>query len=271
MKLSVDSNRCIHCGACVRECLCHCLVQDENGIPNIAPGKENQCIDCQHCVCVCPQAALRVNGHSLDTSGIPAIPASENLFHLIQLRRSYRHYKDENVPTEQIEQLKSMLSYVPTGVNTQKLHYTFILDKDVMKKFRSQLYDCVAHATENLAESTRGYRFKSMPELYKQGNDILFRGAPHMVVVSCPPDIPCPEADPWIALSYFELYAQCMGIATLWCGLLKWAFNDVAPESLALLNLPKGHEVKYVMLFGIPDVRYFRIPQRAPISLNEIQ
>lgn len=39
---------------------------------------------------------------------------------------------------------------------------------------------------------------------YDQGRYIIFRHAPHMIIASSPKDAVTPEADPFIALSYFE-------------------------------------------------------------------
>lgn len=55
------------------------------------------------------------------------------------------------------------------------------------------------------------------------GRDNLFRGAPHLLIASSPKTAPSPEADCFIALTYFELLAASMGLGTVWSGLAKWA------------------------------------------------
>ena len=52
-----------------------------------------------------------------------------------------------------------------------------------------------------------------------------------MIVVSAPPEESCAEQDGVIALSYFELYAQSLGIGTVWCGLVQ-ACLKAFPELL---------------------------------------
>lgn len=47
---------------------------------------------------------------------------------------------------------------------------------------------------------------------------------------------------------------------TLWCGLLRLAFESV-PELKALVDLPLGHHY-YAMLFGHPAVHFARTVQR---------
>ncbi len=271
MKLDIDFSRCVRCGACVRDCPRKIIRIVPDGYPELIPEKMDQCIDCQHCVCVCPKLALTVNGHNpKDATPKCDFPTPASMMNLIKMRRSYRHYKPENISDKQIAFLKEMLAYPPTGVNTQDLHYTFIWDKAVMDKFRWLTFEALDHATQGATEG-RLLHFANIVRANEKGRDALFCSAPHMVVVSCPPDIPCPDADPFIALSYFELMAHTMGIGTLWCGLLKWAFTLIAPQLTEKLQIPAGYEVKYVMLFGLPDVRYFRAVQRGPISCNVLQ
>jgi hypothetical protein len=58
----------------------------------------------------------------------------------------------------------------------------------------------------------------------------------------------------------FELLAQSAGLGTVWCGLLKLAFES-APTLKSLVDLPPGHHY-YAMLFGHPAVHYARTVQR---------
>ena len=78
-----------------------------------------------------------------------------------------------------------------------------------------------------------------------------------MIVALTPKDAPCKEADPWIALSYFDLLAQSFKLGTCWCGFAVYAikFNRKLQKHLAI---PKGYKVSSVLLFGPPAVTYAR-------------
>jgi hypothetical protein len=56
------------------------------------------------------------------------------------------------------------------------------------------------------------------------------------------------------------LLAQSAGLGTVWCGLLKLAFES-APELKSLVGLPADHHY-YAMLFGPPAIRFARSVQR---------
>ena len=94
----------------------------------------------------------------------------------------------------------------------------------------------------------------------QQGVDELFRGAPHLLVVSAAENASCPNEDINLALAYFELLAQSSGLGTTWCGYLKFAV-DAAPELRTPLGL-RPQTPFYAMLFGHPNVRYARTVQR---------
>ena len=78
-----------------------------------------------------------------------------------------------------------------------------------------------------------------------------------MIIAAVPKKAPCAEADPWIALSYFDLLLQSYGLGSCWCGFAVHAFkwNKTLKKQL---GFPKGHKIAAVLLFGKPDVTYHR-------------
>jgi len=90
--------------------------------------------------------------------------------------------------------------------------------------------------------------------------DVILRGAPHVLIVSAPPDVSTAREDLALALAYFELMAQSAGLGTCWCGMLKMVLKTL-PDLKALIGVPPGHAY-YGMLFGVPAVRHRRTVQR---------
>jgi len=101
----------------------------------------------------------------------------------------------------------------------------------------------------------------------EEGRDIIFRGAPHLLVSSAPKTAPCPVQDTHIALTTFQLLAHARGVGTLWDGLFMMALA-LLPELSGRLGIPADHHVGYAMLFGEPAVEYHRTVQRGPALLN---
>ncbi len=258
--LVIDKEKCINCGMCIEDCIAGALEFDENKVPRFAEGGEARCIECQHCLAVCPMGVVSVLNKNPDNSDKVQEHNPEQVLNLIKSRRSIRQYKSENVPAETIEKLKNMLNWSPTGCNFHKLHFAFVEDRAVMDKIRSYVNEKIVKILTSSPLSKIAGKFAHYKDALVKGEDVIFRGAPHMVVVSVPVNAPCANIDPVIALSYFELYAQSLGVGTCWCGFAEICMQ-LFPEIACAIHVPDGYKVSYVMLFGLPDVKYSRTTQ----------
>lgn len=258
--LVIDKEKCINCGMCIEDCIAGALEFDENKVPRFAEGGEARCIECQHCLAVCPMGAVSVLNKNPDNSDKVQEHNPEQVLNLIKSRRSIRQYKSENVPAETIEKLKNMLNWSPTGCNFHKLHFAFVEDRAVMDKIRSYVNEKLVKILTSSPLGKIAGKFAHYKDALVKGEDVIFRGAPHMVVVSVPVNAPCANIDPVIALSYFELYAQSLGVGTCWCGFAEICMQ-LFPEIACAIHVPDGYKVSYVMLFGLPDVKYSRTTQ----------
>ena len=98
---------------------------------------------------------------------------------------------------------------------------------------------------------------------FENGDDMIYRGASSMAAVAIDKSITtpgCETADPIIALSYLDLYAQSLGLGTLWCDFALMAANQL-PELYSLLKIPCNYTLDYILLLGIPNIKYKRTTQ----------
>ena len=257
----LDTNKCIKCKKCVSECITGAIVSDENNQPMMV--HTERCIKCQHCFAVCPVGAITFNNKNPENSETPGFNNPEELLKLIKSRRSTRKFQKINVSKDTLSKLKDMLKYTPTGCNNHKLQFSFIDDIEVMDDFRSKVNSKIINILNNqpakfLINQTN--KFVKYKEAFLEGKDIIFRDCPHMVVVSAPISAPCHREDGIIALSYFELYANSLGLGTLWCGYAQ-AVLKIFPEFCEYLKIPKNYSPVYCMLFGGKDIEYQRTIQ----------
>lgn len=266
-KIEFDKEKCIRCGACVKDCLTYSIEQNEEGFAQTALGGEERCIACQHCFAICPTGAITFNQKDPQTASKPNFGNPEEILNLIKSRRSIRQYTDEEVSNEVLDKLKEMLPYIPTGCNYNSLHFSFIESKVVMDEIREYTRKKLLKLLSNKFTQKIAGKFAKYQEAFSNGEDIIYRNAPHMIVVSSSIKAPCSDVDPIIALSYIELYAQSLGLGTCWCGFAQACFK-ILPKLSAIVDIPEDYKPVYVMLLGKPAVKYQRtiIPESFPIS-----
>jgi nitroreductase len=233
-------------------------------MPVVRPDNEEGCIQCQHCLAICPVGAISILGR--DPAGsIPldanAFPTLEKMTTLVRGRRTVRRYRDENVDPALIKQLLTTLANAPSGVNRRGLIFSVIDDKAAMHRFRLKALDALALAkAQGRVPEHFTYLMDAVPAWFEDGRDVIFRGAPHLLVISAGPEAICPQEDVSLAMAYFELMAQSAGLGTVWCGLVKMTL-ELVPELKAQVGLALGAHY-YAMLFGHPSYRYARTVQR---------
>ena len=164
-----------------------------------------------------------------------------------------------------------MASYAPTAKNVRRVRFTVIDSREVMDKFRDKTLGLLARRVRDGQLPAGMEFFVDYLKLWETAKvDVIFRGAPHLLVASAPKDCPAPEADCLIALSYFEIYAQSLDVGTVWAGLVKWLMVGVLPELKDELGIPADHVVGYAMAFGKPLVGYARTAKRAAHEIVKV-
>lgn len=267
----VDYEKCIKCGLCIDNCPTKAIACDEYKSPKMENPKN--CMKCQHCLTLCPVGAISILDKNPNDSALVKQINSDDILNLIQSRRSIRNYKQENVNPEIIQKLKDMLNFVPTGKNNHSLHFSFIEDIEVMDEFRIKVNNAIINFLNSKPIKFLSEKFKKFEKMQKailDGNDVIFRGAPHLVVACAPVNSSCPQQDGVIALSYFELYANSLGLGTCWCGYAQ-AVLKFFPEFCEYLQIPKGYAPIYVMLFGYKNIEHKRVIQPKPYTFTKVE
>ncbi|MBK3516748.1 nitroreductase family protein [Carboxylicivirga marina] len=272
LNFKIDEARCTQCGMCSKECPT-LIINGKNGIPEIKEGKEKNCIKCQHCLAICPTAALSIFGKNPDDSLLveDETPSTEALERLIKTRRSVRRFKKEAIDSAVINQLIETAAYAPTGHNKNQVLLSVTDSKEALAKVRTLVYDTIKKAKQ--ADKLEGAlaMYGSFQKVWEEkGIDVIFRDAPHLIIASAPKSNSNGPADCVISLSYFELLANSMGIGTLWNGFLKSVFEEIAPELHNAVGIPEEHAIGYMMVYGIPAVKFTRSVQSEGLNLNKI-
>jgi nitroreductase/NAD-dependent dihydropyrimidine dehydrogenase PreA subunit len=266
----VNQATCIKCRKCVTECPAR-IISIDDSIPYITQEEEALCYKCEHCLSICPTASISILGYdpnnSLPLTG--SLPDSAQMQLLIKGRRAVRQYKPENLEKDVIKNLLEVACYAPTGRNTRQVRFTVVDNRTKLTEIRDDMM-------AKLVEMSNGPGFPAGMEFFstfvkqweEERVDFIFRGAPHFIIASAPKDIPTPSEDCVIALTTFELYAQSLGIGTVWDGLAKWLISELLPEFKTRLGIPENHVIGYAMAFGKPAINYSRTSQHEPAGIH---
>ncbi len=272
LQFTIDHDLCIQCGACVDDCPFR-IIEMAPDYPALNPKRVHHCIQCQHCLAVCPTGALSILGcKPQDSLPLPqSLPSGQQVAALIRGRRSIRRFQPEPLQSGVIESMLRTVANAPTGKNNRQCLFTVIEDQASMDLFRRETMEGLHRAVVEKRLTEGLSYFRHVVSAWNNGHDIIFRGAPHLLMVSAPATVSTPDADMLIAMSYFELLAASMGIGTLWNAMIRWAFTLMTTDMYERLGIPGDHLKGYVLLFGKPAVQYYRTVQRDSVAINRVR
>lgn len=267
----VEEARCVHCGQCAAECPVK-IIRMKDRFPRISTKGEKFCIGCQHCFAICPTSAISIFNKAAGIGSACSLPVSaESMESFLKARRSVRRYRWENLDEVTFGQLLDVASYAPSGENHRSVHFSVVRNKDVMAELRDRVMNRLCTHIQSVGLAPEHNVLKAIVRRWQQREeDLLFRGAPHLIVASAPKDCATPTEDCLLALCYFDLMAAALGVGTLWNGMLKWALDDVLSMAHTDLEIPEGHEIGYVLSFGPSAVEFHRPVQLDQLSVHEL-
>lgn len=272
MNFKINTERCTECGACAKECPVM-IIDGKQGIPVIKEGKEKNCIKCQHCLAVCPTAALSIWDKDPDNSmAVGNNPTPEDMQRMIKTRRSIRRFKDETLSDDILNDLLDTAAHAPSGHNKNQVLLSLTRTTEQRDQLRTLIYDTIKAKKEAGELGPEFAMFANFQKVWEsKGIDVLFRNAPHFIIATAPADNRNAKPDGIISLSYMELYANSLGLGTLWNGLIKIVLENIAPELVTKMGIPEDHTIGYMLIFGKTPAKYKRSIQSDALHINEIK
>ena len=257
----VDKEKCSRCGACVDECPAMIIrINHPNPVPTPIDGAEMRCINCGHCVAVCRHGAL--SHRAMMPDQCPPVRAEwlqhpEMVEHYMRARRSIRAYKKDPVERDVLAKLINIARFAPTGSNGQPVRWLVIHDSDEVHQLAGLVIDWFRH----IVEQNPNAGVKGIVDRWEAGTDIIFRGAPHVIVAHASKESSIARTDCVIALTHLELAATAFGVGVCWGGYAMGAANAWPPVQ-EFLGLPEGNVSNGMLMVGYPRHKYYRLPIR---------
>jgi nitroreductase/NAD-dependent dihydropyrimidine dehydrogenase PreA subunit len=262
--LKIDESKCKKDGLCVRECSTTILRLGENGFPKIIPGGDATCLECGHCVAVCPHGAL---SHArIPMHGSPAIHEGlrideEQAAQFLRSRRSIRHFLDKPVEREKTRKLIEVARYAPTAGNSQMVEWLALDDAKRVREIAALAVDWLREIVKDPQVIAASPYLPLAVSAWDAGFDSILRGAPALVVAMAPKEAINGMVDLTLALSYLDLFAPVLDLGTCWAGLLQGAMINSASVKKAV-GIPEDYPYHYPLMLGYPAVKFYRLPER---------
>jgi nitroreductase/Fe-S-cluster-containing hydrogenase component 2 len=290
----IDAEKCVGCGDCIAVCPHQTisLVDDKA----VVTGTES--LICDHCRAACASDAITVGGIDPSLSTFSRFDATNEwlpfgqyditgLVNLMQSRRSCRHYRDRPVPVDLLEDLIKIGVTAPSGSNCQQWTFTVLPDRAGVIAFGHQIKQFFEKLNRLSAKAwLRGaLRWVGKPQLtwyyqnYYQrikdglaqwdtsGVDILFHGAPAVMVVGSKNTASCAAEDALLATQNILLGAHALGLGTC---LIGFAINAMNKERTIrqFIGLPEDEDPYAVIALGYPDEKYEHVTGRKPVTIR---
>eukprot|EP00768_Dysnectes_brevis_P002356 gnl/Dysnectes_brevis/178_a206_5807.p1 GENE.gnl/Dysnectes_brevis/178_a206_5807~~gnl/Dysnectes_brevis/178_a206_5807.p1 ORF type:complete len:262 (-),score=92.45 gnl/Dysnectes_brevis/178_a206_5807:110-895(-) len=255
--INIDS--CIGCGKCVKVCPSRVIKLVDSKATLASP---KRCIGCGHCAASCPVGAISMFDVTPEKVEISSKTIVEDFKALTQMRHSIRAYQPEPLPREEIQEILDVTAACPSACNFRPVHFT-VLGREFLDTIGIEIATAIPE----------DHPFKAMFNAQLKGRDILFRGAPHVVLVHAPKN---PSYDPaedcCIAATTLELYATAKGLGSLWVGFMTSALG-MMPEIALKCGVPLDHTTVCCLALGKIDTAkesYTRSAVRKPYPTKYI-
>jgi nitroreductase/NAD-dependent dihydropyrimidine dehydrogenase PreA subunit len=266
----INQQTCNKDGICSAVCPVGLIDFEKGSFPTPAADAEDICVRCGHCVAACPTGSF----FHRDVSADPLMPAwkdfpftAENCELFLRSRRSIRTYKKKPVPRKDLTRLIEIARCAPSGHNSQCTEWLVLGNRDELHKLAAITVDWMRWTIRNMPEFALSMHMDRVVKRWEEGNDVILRNAPVVIVAHAEKDNRLAPAACTIALAYLELAATGMGLGCCWAGYFN-AAATVFPSMTEALKLPAGHQCFGSMMTGYPKFSYYRLPVRKPPHIS---
>ncbi len=282
--INFDSEKCKGCGLCAKDCTNEVLFQAGKGLPEVT--SENNCIDCGHCIAICPNHAI-IHTRLADKNCVPvdySLITANTMENFLLSRRSIRSYHRKSVEKEVLERLIRVADMAPTAKNCQERGFIVVSDVEKIEEIKSALLKhsrkvmfwlkvATGRVFSKLIDKESVIALKKILQGFRittskaqQGEDSIFHEAPCLIFIYGIGRDPLGKDNCLSAQQYLQSQAQAMGLGTCIIG-----YAQTAPKVLAnYLDIPKHYKIYGVLTLGYPRVKYQRTTDRKPPQISWI-
>ncbi len=260
----INHETCNQDGICAETCPSRVIRSSKGKYPSLIAGTEKSCIKCGHCVAVCPTGSL--SHRDMPVEQCPVVQkklqlSPEHCAHFLRSRRSIRTYRKKTVPQNDINKLIEIARYAPSGRNSQDAEWLVLGKREEIQSIAQMVVNWMHWMIANNTKEALSMHLDKAIVRWENGIDIIFRGAPIVIVTHAEKENHRALTTCTLVLSYLELAATSMGLGCCWAGYFSRAAATFTPL-IEALPFPKGHKSFGAMMLGYPKFKYHRLPLR---------
>ncbi|MCX7678171.1 MAG: nitroreductase family protein [Spirochaetes bacterium] len=289
--VTIDHNACTRCGKCIQICPKDSLTIVNGKIVHLP----DQCMLCSHCYAICPTDALSFHPHLLQRvcfssfqviEGENKVVGPQEFAAFVLSRRSIRKYREVPVSIELLKDLIAAAVCAPSGSNCQQWEFTVLAERkkvlelaNSIRNFFVKLNAIVRNPLTRYLSVffvgtalLRYYRnhFDSVEyglDAAERGHDLLFHGAPALIIIHSDMDASLPLEDGQYAAYNIALMAHAMGLGTCFIGYATETINRSAKIKKSI-GIPAKNRVLAVLTVGYPAIFFKRFALRKPYRMH---
>lgn len=263
--ITIQTEQCIGCRRCAEDCFCEDILV-ENGK---ARPRGVRCIECGHCIALCPTNAISLPGYPMEEilplQEMDCTLSPEHYLNHLKSRRSIRRFTSQPVTEEQLHMILEAGRYSPTGVNLQDTCY-FVSQTEIDKFKNICMEEICVLASQAASMGGKISRYSGLlqqiSERYRStGEDKLFFHAGTVIVISA-----ASPQSALIAASHMETMVYSLGLGALYSGFTTLVVSH-SPKLREYIGLPTGLQPYAALVIGQPDVSYLRTAPRKPAKV----
>jgi nitroreductase/NAD-dependent dihydropyrimidine dehydrogenase PreA subunit len=260
----VNQELCSACRKCIADCSRGLFKADDSGKVEHNGDPMGTCNFCGKCVAICKEKAIIWEGSwEDDVESFPGVKNYEknvsynDLMQLLKAKRSVRQYKNKQIPPDVLTQVFEAMRYASSADNRRAWNFSVVSDPGAIAQLSRESIKFV-YTYLGFQSADQALEFFSAID-----KDPIFYRAPSVIFLTTGETGAMPQVDSGIVLTYGQLAAHALGLATCWIGMAhSLAMNE---EMMNLIGL-KG-EIHGALTIGYPSVKYHNTPPRAPVSV----
>lgn len=272
---TINAEKCTRCRKCENDCPSNAI---NINLFTIDPS----CIQCGHCVAICPeQAVIPDQGEvfPLENSTL----SGDDFRKLSATVRSCRSFLKKDVPDEIIAKLIENMKHYPSASNARPVQVTVIKTPDLVQKLNDLTISALVKSLTIITypfikgilrlflphiniDNLLKYREKltSHPE---STNRMICYHAPVVMLFHAPASsFSLAGEDAFIWATYTSIYANTLGLGTCFIGFIIQAMKR-DKKMKDKFGIPANHTVHSALIMGYPKVSYRNeVSRQKPMS-----